>query len=58
MQFKVTKQGTAPPYEAVYNITQSYLLDSDGDLDWEFLMIEVKYAKGIRYAYGFNKGNH
>ena len=42
MQFKVTKQGTAPTYEAVYNITQSYLLDSDGDLDWEFLMIEVK----------------
>ena len=47
IQFKVTKQGTAPTYEAVYNITQSYLSELGGEFNWEFLIIEVKRAKGM-----------
>ena len=60
MWFQDREQGTAPTYEAVYNITQSYILDQvvDKGLNWEFLMIEVKRAQGTWFTDGFDKESH
>jgi len=53
MWFKDNKQGAVPTYQIVHNIAQSYLLDHDhGKSSWEFLMIEVKHAQGMRFTHG------
>ena len=58
MWFEVTKQGMAPTYKAVHNITQSYLSGLGKKFNWKFLMIEVKCAKGMWFGQGLSKGSH
>jgi len=50
MSFLDKKQGTAPTYQIVHDITQSHLSQlsvEDRKFAWEFLMIEVKCAQGV-----------
>jgi len=58
MLFKDKKRGTAPTYQIVHDITQSYLLEfeeEDRKSAWEFFMIEVKRAQGILNTHGLDK---